>query len=231
MRAGAAAKLVGLVFAGALAVGTADAGAQAAAAPRPVAGFPIASLAGEWFEVAASGSAWAHRRCQSGTRFRVTVTGPRRADVVRTCMTPTGVEMRRGRMAAPSEGSGALRGRFVSALFGWIPGAWTDYWVLAAEPHRRWLLVGDRGRERLAVWSRTVALDEAALAAAIAAGRAQGYDSRQLRPVPHPYGSGGPLCSAFRRSSSSRLRGQSSFSSRERPRSASSRPPVWQAGQ
>ena len=39
------------------------------------------------------------------------------------------------------------------------------------------------------------------------------------------------LCYLFRSSNSSTVRGQSSFSNRDRPRSASNRSSVWQCGQ
>lgn len=159
--------------------------------PVPIERLDIRTLAGEWFEVATSGRAWAHRRCAENTRFTFSVVDARRLAAVRTCTTPTGVEVRRGRLAAPKEGGGALRGRFVPTAFAWIPSAWSEYWVIASGPGQQWLLVGDQTRQRLSVWSRSVALDESALADAIAAGRAQGFDATELTPVRQPAGPGG----------------------------------------
>lgn len=158
--------------------------------PQPLEGFDIGSLSGEWFEVAAWGTAWAHRRCVSDTRFRFTVVDARRIDASRSCTTARGLDVRGGRLRAPDDATGALRGRFVNGLFGWLPAASADYWVLASGSGNQWLLIGDRQRERLAVWSRTVALDEGAVAAAIAAGRSQGFDARLLTAVAHPGGPG-----------------------------------------
>lgn len=193
-RFGPAPGVVALAIATSLTFGPALRAAEdAPTTPRPVASFDVVSMAGQWFEVAAMGAAWPHRRCVSGTRFGITVSGSRRADVVRTCTTASGIEVRRGRVTASADGSGALRGRFVGAAFAWIPAAWADYWVIAVGEGQRWLLIGDRRRDRLAVWSSVVALDESALAAAMAAGRANGFDPRQLRRVLHPLGPAAPM--------------------------------------
>lgn len=156
--------------------------------PVPLVGFDVRTLAGEWFEVANWGSAWAHRRCTANTRFTFTILGTRRVGALRACTTATGVELRRGRLAAPVDGTGALRGRFVPTLLAWVPSASVEYWVIASGPGQEWLLVGDRTRDRLAVWSRKIAIDESALAAAIAAGRAQGFDATRLNAVGQPAG-------------------------------------------
>lgn len=160
------------------------------APPAPVVRLDLRSLAGEWFEVARWGSAWAHRRCVADTRFVFSVVDSRQLSVLRSCTTSTGVEMRRGRLTGAKDGSGALRGRFVVRLFSWMPAAWSEYWVLASGPSQEWLLIGDRAHERLSVWSRVVALEESAMAAAIAAGRTQGFDASRLTPVTHPAGPG-----------------------------------------
>lgn len=159
-----------------------------ASRPTAVPEFDARWLAGQWFEVASFGAVWAQRRCVADTRYEVSMRDARRLDVVRSCTMAGGVDIRRGRLNVPRDGSGALRARFVAPLFAWIPAASTDAWVLAVAPDVRWLLIGDRRGGRLAVWSRTVALDEAALATALAAGRQQGVDASQLMLVPQPSG-------------------------------------------
>lgn len=172
-----------------MAVPTAASGQRAAGKTPSLAGpFDLRSLAGEWFEVARWGSAWAHRRCVADTRFTFSVIDSRQLAAVRSCTTATGLERRGGRLTASKHGGGDLRGRFVLRLFAWLPAAWAEYGVLAASPSRDWLLIGDRTSDRLAVWSRVVALDESAMAAAIAAGRRHGFDTTRLTPVPHPSG-------------------------------------------
>lgn len=75
--------------------------------------------------------------------------------------------------------------RFVPGVWGWFPAAWNDFWIVALGDRTRWFAVGDRHRKRLSVLSRTVSLDEASLAQAIARARAQGFAVDRLTSVPH----------------------------------------------
>jgi apolipoprotein D and lipocalin family protein len=159
--------------------------AQSDTWPAAVESLELAPLAGEWFEVATSGS-WSHRRCVADTRFQWLVTDARTVEVRRSCTTPSGADSRRGRLRArePSH-PGRLAERFAPALMAWLPAAWNDHWVLAVGDGRAWLLIGDRRRERLSVLSRWVSLDEASLARAIGTARRQGFDVDRLVAVPH----------------------------------------------
>jgi lipocalin len=168
----------------------ADAPAQGSARPAAVERFDLDGLVGTWYEVASTGSG-PHRRCLGDTRFTVAPPAGHRADVVRVCMTPGGLDVRRGRLRAPNSGTGALDTRFAPALFGWLPLAWTDTWVLAVGDERTWVLLGDRRRRHLAVWAKVVSLDEASLAAAIGEARRQGFAVERLAAVPHPAGASG----------------------------------------
>ena len=149
-------------------------------------------MAGDWFEVATSGS-WSHRRCTADTRFHWTVTTARTIDVLSACTTPSGVELRHGLIRARGSHQGRLSVRFAPALFAWLPAIWTDYWVLAADQEHAWLLVGDRARTRLSVLSRWVSLDEASLARAVRVARVQGFNVDRLEPVRHTSGAPAPM--------------------------------------
>lgn len=165
--------------------------AQSAVPPAVVPQVVLARLAGEWFEVAGTGS-WARRRCAADTRFRfATRRDPRSLDVAMACTTPRGVERKRGRLRGDGAGSGALRLRLVPGVFSLLPAVWSDFWVLAVGEGERWLLVGDRRRQSLSVLSRTVALDEAAFARALAMSRALSYDIDAVSRVIHPAGATG----------------------------------------
>jgi len=123
-----------------------------------------------------------------------TVTDARTIDVRSACTTPSGAHVRSGHMRAPSGSHrGRLSVRFAPALFAWLPAIWNDYWVLAEDPSRAWLLVGDRARTRLSVLSRWVSLDEASLARAVQVARVQGFDVDRLAPVRHTNGSPFPI--------------------------------------
>jgi lipocalin len=160
------------------------AAAQEASRPTAVERFDLAGLAGQWYEVANTG-AWPHRRCLGNTRFTIDRPDGRAAAVVRSCTGRDGAELRRGRVRAPRDGSGALGVHFAPGIFGWLPPVWSDHWVLAVGAEQRWVLLGDRRRRQLAIWARVVSLDEASLAEAIGAARRQGFDIEGLTPVPH----------------------------------------------
>lgn len=177
-------RVAGLVLCGLIVAGS-SLRAQSGTWPVALEALDLEPLAGDWFEIATSGS-WSHRRCTADTRFTWTVTDARTIDVRSACTTPSGEHVRSGRMRAPSGSHrGRLSVRFAPALFAWLPAIWNDYWVLAEGPNRAWLLVGDRARTRLSVLSRWVSLDEASLARAVQVARVQGFDVDRLAPVRH----------------------------------------------
>lgn len=160
--------------------------------PVVVAHLDVSNLAGDWYEVASTGTWW-HRRCVADTRYAFDL--PQRGSLRATsvCSTREGVARFRGRLRAGRSGGGRLSIRFTPAVFAWLPATWSDFWVLDAGADLAWLLVGDNRRERLLVLSRAVSLDEAAFAQALAAARRQGYDPDRLARVPHPAGATGLL--------------------------------------
>ncbi len=161
--------------------------AQPAALPTALGTLQLESLAGEWHEIAAYGWWW-QRRCVADTRYTWAVRGPRALDVTSWCKTTSGVEMRSGRIRASRSSPGRLSARFAPAALSWLPGAWSDYWVIGRGEDPGWLLVGDRRRQRLAVLSRWVVLDEATLATAIAVARREGFETDRLQTVPQARG-------------------------------------------
>ncbi len=145
-------------------------------------------LAGDWYEAATSGS-FALRRCLSDTRHSLVRRSERTFEVRTACMTNRGVERRRGFLEGGTAGDGRMSMRYAPLVLSWAPAAWSDFWVL--DVGEGWMVVGDRDRRFLAVWSRTVALDESALAHAIASARAAGFDPGLLRRVSQPAGPSG----------------------------------------
>ena len=185
-------RVPGLVLCG-LIVASTSVRAQSGAWPVALETLDLGPLAGDWFEVATSGS-WSHRRCTADTRFTWIVTDARTIDVRSACTTPSGEQVRSGRMRAPlGSPRGRLSVRFAPALFAWLPTIWNDYWVLAEDRDHAWLLVGDRARTRLSVLSRWMSLDEASLARAVQVGRVQGFDVDRLAPVRQTSGSPTPI--------------------------------------
>lgn len=165
--------------------------AQAPAPPTGVTRLDLASLAGDWVEVASSGSR-PPGRCVGDTRHQVRTRGDRSLRLTTRCRTREGVLIRHGVVTGSRAGDGRLQLRYVPRVFAWAPGARTDVLVLAAPPGAGWMLAGDGGRRWLVVWSRALALDESAYAAAIAVARSQGFDVSRLVRVPQPSGVTGP---------------------------------------
>lgn len=151
-----------------------------------------ASLAGDWVEVATTRS-WALRRCVSDTRHEVRVRGTRHLAVTTVCVTPQGAARRRGVIKASTGGDGRLRIRYAPWVLAWAPAAWSDFWVLGVSPDGAWIVVGDRHRDQLAVWSRTVSLDEGSFAQALAVARRAGYDVYRVHRVPQGTGASGAI--------------------------------------
>lgn len=160
--------------------------------PAVVAHVETSTLVGDWYEVASSGTWW-HRRCVADTRYAFDVAGRAGLRATSVCSTLAGTAHFRGQLRAGQSGDGRLSIRFTPAVFNWLAATWSDFWVLDSGPDMGWLLVGDNRRERLLVLSRTVALDEAAFAQALASARRQGYDVGRLARVPHPAGPTGLL--------------------------------------
>lgn len=161
--------------------------AQTAPPPVPI-GIGVEALEGDWFEAATSGS-FALRRCLSDTRHHFARRSARTLEVHTACTSDRGVEYRRGFLSTPRPGDGRFSLRYAPLVLSWAPAAWSDFWVLDAG--EGWVLVGDRRRRTLAVLSRTVALDESSLAAAMAGARSRGFDPGLLRVVAHPSGATG----------------------------------------
>jgi apolipoprotein D and lipocalin family protein len=169
---------VGCAVLVAAALSAAGAGAQS---PSTVA--PLSALRGSWYEIASYGSSW-QRRCVRDRTLAVVTRSDNDADLRSRCRTMSGIEVRAGRLQA-SGADGQWRARFAPAAFGWLPAVWDDFWVLGHDRDLKWFMVGERHHQRLAVYSRTVALDESALAQAMGLARQAGFDPRRLVRVMH----------------------------------------------
>jgi len=167
---------------GALTLAMAVSGSGASA--QPVAAAPkLSALSGTWYQVAAYGSWW-QRRCVRDNTLVVAVRAPAEADLRSRCRAAAGVEVRSGRLRASGD-DGRWKARFAPAFFSWLPAVWGDFWVLGHDPALTWMVVGERSHQRLAVFSRTATVDEAALAQAMGLARKAGFDPDRLTRVRH----------------------------------------------
>jgi apolipoprotein D and lipocalin family protein len=151
---------------------------------QTLAGGPeLHGLNGTWFEVAAYGSWW-QRRCVRDNTLVVEATAPAEARLRSRCRTTSGVELRNGRLRTSGD-DGRWKARFAPAFFSWLPAVWGDFWVLGHDRALTWFVVGERDHQRLAVFSRTPGIDEAALAQAIGLARKAGFNPDRLVRVTH----------------------------------------------
>jgi apolipoprotein D and lipocalin family protein len=151
---------------------------------QPLAGEPtLRGLSGTWYEVAAYGSWW-QRRCVRDHTLVIAVTSAADADLRSRCRTAAGLELRNGRLRASGDG-GRWKARFAPAFFSWLPAVWADFWVLGHDAAMTWFVVGERGHQRLAVFSKTAVVDESALAQAISLARKAGFDPDRLSRMRH----------------------------------------------
>ena len=157
--------------------------ALAAAAPFPVLAepVPVASVAavdltryaGRWYEIAAF-PMFFQRNCLGDTTAEYTLRPDGEVTVDNRCRTETGIDRAVGR-AWPVEGGGNAQ---LKVSFFWP--FRSDYWIIGLAPDYRWAVVGNPNRKYLWILSRTPQLPQAELDAALAAARAQGYDTSRL---------------------------------------------------
>jgi apolipoprotein D and lipocalin family protein len=144
---------------------------------------PLSAFNGSWYEIASYGSSW-QRRCTRDVTLVVAETSDVEATLTRRCRTASGVAVRTGRLQASGD-AGQWRASFAPPIFNWLPAVWGDFWVLGHDELLTWVVVGGRDHQRLAVLSRTVALDESSLAQALALARRAGFDVERLVRVAH----------------------------------------------
>lgn len=170
-----------------VAAALATAGLEGAGAPQPTAveHLDLRGLEGSWFELSSTGPPTL-RRCVRDTRHRFVGDGARAVRVYTACTTDRGISRRRGRLEGTRANDGRLALRYAPLPLAWLPSVWTDFWVLARASDGRWILVGDRRGRAVSVLAREIALDEAGLAAALAAARGQGYATDRFHTVPQP---------------------------------------------
>ena len=162
----------------AAAISVAGAG-TAAGQPAVAVIAPLERFAGTWFQLAAFGE-WGQAGCAADTMLRIAPRAADDADVQSGCRKATGVAVRNGRLRAPG-GEGAWRTRFGPPIFSWLRMVWSDFWVLGHDAGLSWFLAGGHEQQRLAIYARTITIDESAMAQALAVARRSGFDVSRLQ--------------------------------------------------
>ena len=162
----------------------AGAPAQATSLVRTVPFVDLDRYAGDWFEIARFPNRF-QRQCVGDVRAAYARRPDGRVDVVNRCRTSEGETEARGVARIVDDRTFAkLKVRFAPAWLSWLPAVWGDYWVLGLAPDYSWAVVGDPGRDYLWILARARHLDDAAMAAALAAARNNGFDLTRLVPTP-----------------------------------------------
>jgi apolipoprotein D and lipocalin family protein len=155
--------------------------------PVPVRTVPFVDLnryAGDWFEAARYPN-WFQRNCLGDVRASYARRPDGRIDVVNRCRTTDGqIEARAIARIVDDRSFSKLKVRFAPDWLSWLPMVWGDYWILGVSADYSWAVVGDPDRNYLWILSRTPQLGAAAMTAARAVARANGYDVDRLVTTP-----------------------------------------------
>jgi len=82
-------------------------------------------------------------------------------------------------------GAGRLKVRFLPAWLGWLPFAWSDYWILKLDRDYQLALVGTPDRKYLWVLSREPQPDDASITAELEYARTLGFDVDKVVRTAH----------------------------------------------
>jgi apolipoprotein D and lipocalin family protein len=163
----------------------APAHALQAAPVRTVERVDLDRYLGDWYEIARFPNRF-QRRCAGDVRASYARRPDGRIDVVNRCRTADGDIAAKGvaRIVDPRT-SAKLKVRFAPAFLSFLPFVWGDYWILGLAEDYSWAVVGSPDREYLWILSRTPALDDERLAAAMDVVRVNGFDPARLEPTGH----------------------------------------------
>lgn len=161
--------------------------AQAPATVRTVPAVDLDRYAGDWFEVARYPNRF-QRECAGDVRASYTRRADGRIDVVNRCARADGssIEARGIARVADTQTGAKLKVRFAPAVLSFLPAVWGDYWIIGLDDEYAWAVVGSPDRKYLWILARTPRLDAGAFERAIAAARANGFDTSRLAAVQAP---------------------------------------------
>ena len=154
---------------------------QAQSTVRTVPRVDLTRYAGEWFEVARFPNRF-QRGCAGDVTARYAIRSDGRIDVINRCRQTDGSfkEAQGVARVVDTATSAKLEVRFAPAFLSFLPFVWGDYWVIGLAPDYSWAVVGSPDREYLWVLSRTRVLATTPYDAAVAAAKANGFDTTRL---------------------------------------------------
>lgn len=152
----------------------------------PAAQIDLRRFAGRWYELAH----FPHpeeRRCagDATTRYLPRLDGS--MDVVNRCRLHDGqIEEATGVAKVVRSGHGSrLKVSFAPVWLRWVPGLWSDLWILGVDGDYDTAVIGSPDRRRLWLLARRPAVSSHALRELIDTARRQGFDTSRLSATPH----------------------------------------------
>lgn len=148
---------------------------------RTVENVDLDRYVGDWFEIARYPNRF-QAKCAGDVRASYSKRSDGRIDVINRCRAADGslTEARGVARVVDKRTSAKLKVRFAPGWLSFLPFVWGDYWVLALADDYSWAVVGSPDRDYLWILARTAVLDDGEYASALAAARANGFDTEPL---------------------------------------------------
>jgi apolipoprotein D and lipocalin family protein len=151
-----------------------------------VASVDLDRYAGTWFEIARFPNRF-QDRCVSDVRATYVRRSDGRIDVLNRCRDRDGdtTEAKGVARIADGQSNARLEVRFAPRWLSWLPMVWGDYWIIGLADDYSWATVGSPDRDYAWILSRTPQLSAAEYERAVAAARANGFDTTRLQRTSH----------------------------------------------
>jgi apolipoprotein D and lipocalin family protein len=154
---------------------------QASQPVRTVDSVDLDRYLGDWFEIARYPNSF-QQKCAADVRASYAKRSDGRIDVINSCRAADGsiTEARGVARVVDSATFAKLKVRFAPAWLSFLPLVWGDYWILGLADDYSWAVVGSPDRDYLWILGRRPELNADEYASALAAARANGFDTERL---------------------------------------------------
>lgn len=148
---------------------------------KPVPSVDLQRYIGTWYEIARYPNRF-QQSCAGDVTATYATQPDGRVSVLNRCRRSDGTMNEASGVARPVEGgaNARLKVRFAPAWLSALPFVWADYWIIGLAPDYSWAVVGTPDRKYLWVLGRAAALTDADWTAALAAAKANGFDTSRL---------------------------------------------------
>ena len=159
---------------------------QALGSVRTVDAVDIERYVGVWFEIARYPNSF-QDKCAGDVAATYSRRSDGRIDVINRCRAADGsvTEAKGIARVVDSRTFAKLKVRFAPGWLSFLPFVWGDYWILGLADDYNWAVVGSPDRKYLWILARKADLSADAYAAALAAVRANGFETERLVKTNH----------------------------------------------